>query len=76
MQEALWASTKTAEKDGPSLRDGPRNIAISRDGTVPLSAACPSLLGPVGSSFRRQGVVVGTDGAVRTMAGWARHTCL
>ena len=66
----LWINAQTDELTRSKLTKELSELKLTRDGAVPLDASCPSFqeaqLGPSGSALNQQGVVVATDGAVKS----------
>ena len=66
----IWADAASMRAGEAQLRSALQGISLSRDGTIPLDPSCPSLrearLGVSGSALTFPGIIIATDGAVKT----------
>ena len=67
---SLWISARTDALTRSRLAAALSTLTLTRDGAVPLDTSCPSFreaqLGPAGPAMNHPGVVVATDGAVKS----------
>ena len=68
----LWASLRAAASASilSDLKRRLDDMRLTADGVVPLDLACPSsreaTLGPAGAAYRHRGIVVASDGALKS----------
>jgi hypothetical protein len=65
----IRARLRTREDMVQRLKQKADSICLTAEGVVPLDLACPSsweaLLGPAGSAYQHNGIVVATDGSLK-----------